>query len=310
VYEERTQIVIFATFAETDEHLGHAYYLAESIRSFAGRFSEAPVWVFYPDDFNGLPELQAPRFARIKAELISSHTPEEARWFYFSGKTFAAACAEQKAESETDVLVWMDEDTIVLSEPSALNLEAGCSFAYRPVMHNRSGALFNATPNPFWQRIHEVLSIRGELLFPMVTPVDRQKIRAYFNAGLLVTRPELGVLSAWADSFRAVCEDSTLVQMCREDVTHRIFLHQAALVGAVLHKVERDAMKELPAAYNYPLFFERQWDAVDSFDRIDDIVTLRYDTYFRNPDPNWANLLHGPSHVVDWLRDRLGKETT
>jgi hypothetical protein len=174
-------------------------------------------------------------------------------------------------------------------------------------MHNRSGTLYGQPPNEFWNRIYDKLKIDNSLLFPMVTPADQQTINAYFNAGLLVVRPELGILRAWGESFKVLYEDSVLAKMCEDDITHRIFLHQTALVGAVLHRLGQDEMVELSLQYNYPIFFHHQFDATSAFESIEDVVTLRYDIYFRDPDPQWASKLKGDAQKIAWLKARVGK---
>jgi hypothetical protein len=141
----------------------------------------------------------------------------------------------------------------------------------------------------------------------MTTPADRQVINAYFNAGLLVVRPERGILRGWGEGFRELCRDPELTAMCRESVDNRIFLHQTALVGAVLHRLSRDEMIELPDTYNYPMFFKRMYGAKSEFDSLGDVVTLRYDVYFRNPEPDWADQLKGPSQQLEWLKGHLSE---
>ncbi|MCK4858539.1 MAG: hypothetical protein KAT58_11260 [candidate division Zixibacteria bacterium] len=300
--------IIFATCAESEEELLHTRFLAESIRAFAGRFSDAPVWVYVPKSLAGTVAGEMNRFRALRVEIKTSSTPDEARWFYFAGKVFAAGKAEAAAVATAAVLVWMDEDTIVLQEPTDFVLGSEIGFAYRPVTHNRSGSLYAEPPDPFWNRIYKKLSIDLESLFPMVTPADRQTIRAYFNAGLLVVRPQRGILRKWGESFKVLYRDSVLVDMCREDVTKRIFLHQAALVGAVLNRLAKDAMLELSDRYNYPVFFKKMFGAESEFDSIEDVITFRYDIYFRNADTNWSRQLKGTAHLISWLKERLGND--
>ena len=299
--------IIFATYAESEEELLHARYLAESIHAFAGEYSDSPVWVYVPTAFADRAESVLKDLRASGVEIRTTDVPEDAKWFYYSGKVFAAGLAEAAAEDVATVLVWMDEDTIVLQEPADFALSAGIGFAYRPVMHNRSGSLYDEPPDLFWSRIYEKLSVDSGSLFPMVTPADRQTIRAYFNAGLLVVRPEHGILHKWGESFKTLYRDSVLAEMCRDDVNKRIFLHQTALVGAVLNTLDKTAMCELSDHYNYPIFFKRMFGAVSEFESIDDIVTLRYDVYFRDPDPDWSDQLKGPAHLISWMKERLGK---
>ncbi len=300
--------VVFATYAQDDEQLRHACYLAESIRRFAGNLSDAPIWVYLPAELLSRKGDLLEKLISLDVDLRTSETPPEARWFYYSGKVYAAAEAEEAAAGKTPVLVWLDEDTVILQEPRSFVLPDSLSFAYRPVMHNRSGSLYDIPPDPFWKRIYDKLSLTDDQLFAMVTPADEQKIRAYFNAGLLVVRPEKEILRGWRRDFAVLYNDPDLVAMCRKEVDKRIFLHQTALVGAVLDAISRNEMTELSDRYNYPIFFHTQYKATREFETIEDVVTLRYDVYFRNPDPQWDRKLKGPPEVISWLTERLGKE--
>jgi hypothetical protein len=299
--------IIFSTFAENEEQLRSVFYLVESIREFAGSYKDAPVWVFIPPEFAGeFIDLQN-KITSLGADLKISKAPEQSLWLYFAGKTYAAGKAEAEAEGIAGILVWMDADSIVLSEPEDFEPEEVISFAYRPVMHNRSGSLYSEPPGPFWSRIYKSLSISDSAIFPMVTPADRQTIRAYFNSGLMVVRPERRLLRKWGEDFTTLYSDPVLAEMCRGDIEKRIFLHQAAVVGAVLNSIKKEEMIELSDRYNYPMFFHRYYDAVKEFSSIENIITLRYDVYFRNPAPDWSRNLKGPSHLVNWLKVRLGK---
>jgi hypothetical protein len=53
------------------------------------------------------------------------------------------------------------------------------------------------------------------------------------------------------------------------------------------------------------MFFRKQYGANREFDDISDIVTMRYDVYFRDPESDWAEKLKGPMHKLYWLKARL-----
>lgn len=304
-----TEPVVFAVYAESYEELSHVELLAESLRAFGGSLSQAPIWVYLSESLSvSVRDNKLNRLWALEVEIMTSDVPEGAGWFYFAGKTFAAGEAETDAEGRAEVLVWMDEDTIFLSEPSDLVLNAQVDFAYRPVMHNRTGSLASESPDPVWSRIYELLKLDPDKLLTMTTPADRQVIRAYFNVGLLAVRPERGVLRGWGEAFKTLYRDPGLADVCRQDDTWRIFLHQAALVGPVIDRLKRAAISELPDSYNYPIFFKKMFGAEEEFDDLTKVVTLRYDTYFREPDPNWSDLLKGPAESIAWLKDRLSKK--
>lgn len=301
--------MVFASFAESDEQLRHIFYLAESLRKFGGDLKDAPVWVYVSDYIDVPMENIKQRFVAIDNVEIEQHNPpEQSRKFFYAGKTFAAGAAEQKALGRANILVWMDDDTVVLKEPVDFILDDSISFAYRPVMHNRSGTLYGKKPNPFWKEIYRVLKIDDSSHFKMIAAADKEEINPYFNSGLLVVRPEKGILGKWGTEFKKLYRDSVLYDMCKENIEHRIFLHQTALVGAVLHSLNRNEMTELSSRYNYPLFFDRMFEAAGTFESLDGIITMRYESFFREPIEGWEKLLKGNDEIIGWLRKRLTRE--
>jgi hypothetical protein len=297
--------IVFASYAESTAQISNACRLAESVRTFGGHFSSVPVAVYSPLDFSELPADLMDRAGSVHLGIEYSDAPEEALRFYYAGKVYAAARAEKLAEQNADILVWLDEDTIIIDEPIAFELSPDTALAYCPVMHNRSGVRYEEQPDEFWARIYRLLNLTPDLLFPMVTPADRQKIKAYFHCGLLSVRPERGLLRRWLADFEKLYRDPEIADMCRRDRTRLVFLHQTALTGAVLHTLRRDEMLELPGAYNYPIFFDRQFEAHASFDSVDGVVTVRHVVSDENLGPNWHRELKGPADKVGWLYRRI-----
>ncbi len=298
--------LIFAVFAETPEQLNHSLVLTESIRTFCGDYSGSPVWVYMPESLEKAQPESIKRLTEMKAEyrISPQPVPETAR-MYFARKVYAAAAAEEEAEKESGMLIWMDEDTVFLRQPDCLKLVPGIALGYRPVMHNRTGVVWGSDPNPFWTRIYALLSVDESMMFPMVTPADSVKIQPYFNAGLLAVRPGRKIMRRWVDCFETLCRDEAIVKMCMENVEHRIFVHQTALVGAVLPHIKRDEMTELPDTVNYPLFFDQMFGARGKFEDLSQKVSIRYDMYFRDPAPDWAERLKGDPKLIRWLKAHL-----
>ena len=298
----------FACYAESVDGALDACRQAESIRTFAGKFHNAPFWLYIPADMKIEDAQLTARLDSLGVEIRTSHTPEAARWLPYAGKTYAAGEAEAAALDQVEILVWTDDDSIILREPSHFDFNSQDHFAYRPVMHNRSGSLYDSPPDVFWSHIYDKLAITDEMLFPMVTPADHQKIRAYFQAGLLVVRPHAGILRRWRRDFETLYNDDVLAKMCRDDRTYRVFLHQTALVGSVLHSVTRGQMVELSDAYNYPIFFEKQYGADGAFDSIDNVVILRCVVSAKNIAPDWHERLAGSPDRIAFLKEHLFRD--
>ena len=298
--------MIFASYAADAEQLAHTLILAESIREFSGRKKDAPVWVFAPKEIADNAPGPRAKADTLKVDLVMIEVPENASGFPFAEKVYAAAAAEERASGGAEILAWLDEDTIVLDEPAEFDLAPKVAFGYRPVMHRRIGSLFDEPVDAFWRRVYGLLSVPEESVFAVTTPADGKNIRAYFNAGVLVVRPERGLLRKWARSFSLLVHDPDIRKMCGEDVFKNVFLHQAALAGAVLASIGKDETVELSEKINYPLFFNERFESERGFYSIEDAVTIRYDVYFQNPRPGWSARIKGPAEQIAWLKTRFG----
>ncbi len=298
--------VAFASYAGDAEQLRHTLVLVESIRTYGGRFAEAPVWIYAPSSLMKTQGKLVKSFGALDADVRASDAPADARAIPFSGKVFAAARAEKAAKGAASVLVWLDEDTVMLAEPGELALAKHANLGYRPVMHRNVGSLYSEKPDAFWSRVYEKLAVPDSAMFPMKTVTGDATVRAYFNAGLLAVRPEAGIMKRWGEAFNTLYLDPVIAGMCEKDQRLGVFLHQAALSGAIVKHVPRSEMTPLPDGYNYPMFFKAMYGAEKEFDSIDGVVTLRYDAYFKNPAPDWNKKLKGPEEKVSWLWAHLG----
>ncbi len=306
---DEMKTVIFAAFAAGEEQLQHALVLAESLRTFGGKYMDAPVWVYVPEEYLASDSSIISKLAELNVEIRTSSVPEAALVIPYARKVFAAARAEIEAEGKTAVLVWMDDDTIILQEPSEFMLADGISFGWRPVMHKNIGSLYSEPPDEYWSLAYKDLDVPDGAVFPMHTHTDNLEIRPYFNAGILVVRPEKGILREWAADFPILYQDSAMVEMCKQDRLKAIFLHQVALSCGIIKTVSQDEMTRLSDYVNYPMFFKEMFGADHEYDDLTDVVTLRYDIYFRNPSPDWAEKLNAPDDIIAWLKERLGAET-
>lgn len=295
--------IVIAVYCDDEHALTNTCLLAESLRAFGGRLSACPIRAYAPSEAKfGNPSVLE-KATTLGIDRRTVETPESVRWLYYAAKPFAAAKAEADLDGSAETLIFMDDDTVILDEPRELELTGHVSLAYVPVMHNRAGSSLGTPPDELWARVYELFGIRDEQLLPMVTPVDRQKIRAYFHCGLLAVRPELGIMRAWADSFVKLAEDARVEELCRDDRTRKVFLHQHALTGPILHTLDRSQMLELPERYNYPVFFEKIYDSPRPYNSLESVVTMRRVVPLSKVGADWPEQLHGPSDRITWLKD-------
>lgn len=297
--------ILFASYAEDAGSLENARLLALSLRAFGGAYRDAPIRLYLPEGFAPVESDTLAALRALGVEIRTSRWPAGADWFFYGPKPFAAAQAEADAAGKVAILAWLDDDTVVLQEPAEFILPAGKSLGYRPVMHRNIGLLYDDPLDAFWDRVYEMLSVKASSLFPVVTPADGDTLKPYINAGCLAVRPKRGLFAKWADGFTTLYRDSLLTEMCRQDRRHRVFIHQAALAGAILTHLTRDEMLELSDRINYPIFFKRMFGAKREFNDITNVVTFRHESFFRDPTPGWEHQLEGPADRIAWIREHL-----
>jgi hypothetical protein len=293
--------IVFATFAQDEPELEQAMVLAKSLRTFGGDFKRAPFWLYLPAEPPKLAEKIGNGALGLNIEIKTSPTPEAARWFYYSGKTFAAGNAEGAAAGRFKVLAWLDADNVIVQEPKDFLLKDGVSFGWRPVMLKLIGSDYKKPPDEFWRRLYERFTVKPESIFPITTPVDNEQIRAYFNAGIVIVRPERGVLRKWPVFYEKLYSDPFYQEQCKEDVKKRIFLHQTALAGAVLNMLEPEEMSGLDDRYNYPLFFFEKYPVEKQFKSLDDAITIRHDGIMYQ-DKEWKEKMKDTSKIAVWIK--------
>jgi len=190
--------LIYATLGIPGKSELDTLMLAESLRSFGGELAAYPLWVLVPADLGALSDLTQVKLAQLHATVIPLEIDPEFFKFPFAVKVAAAAAVEAQALGQTERLVYMDRDTIVLQEPAEFLISPRISLGYRPVHHKLIGSSWGSALDPFWKLIYEVCAVPVENLFPMLTHTG-EKIRPYFNAGIFITRPENGLLAQWLE---------------------------------------------------------------------------------------------------------------
>ena len=291
-------IVFPSKTSETD-----ALLLAESIRAFAGTLSKATIWCFTLGDGEQLSTTFKDRLLALNVTLVPFNIDYETLQFPFTGHVHAAALAESMACYKTDFLAWLNANTIVLQEPKDFLLQDGKSLGFRPVHHTLVGSRYEEPLDLFWTLIYRYCNVPEERVFPMTTHVDDTIIRPYFNAGLLVTRPERRLLKAWRDNFFKVYQEPPFQELYRQDERYTIFIHQAVLSGVILSTLRTDEIQELPSAYNYPLHLHAE-DVTDHRPScLEELVTIRHEGFYKDTD--WTKKLPTREPLKQWIAKRL-----
>ena len=279
--------LIFTTLAIPGKSEQDTLLLVESLRSFGGELAANPIWVLVPTELGSLSDPTQEKLAQSNVRIVFFEMDPEFFKFPFAAKVLAAAALETWAQGQTERLVYMDRDTIVLQEPTEFLISAGISLGYRPVHHKLIGSTWDSAMDSFWKLIYEVCDVPEENLFPMMTHTG-ERIRPYFNAGIFIIRPENGLLAQWREIFLKWYRQPQFDAFYEKDQLYTIFIHQAIFTGVLLKNLKPGEMSELSPRINYPLHLHNDIPVDQRPATIDELVTVRYENIFDKSD--WMQL--------------------
>lgn len=293
--------LVFATTPATGGDERELILLARSIRAFGGWLAGNPVWVFFPQQLPLSARTQtALQEAGVEVRPYPSHG--DALAFPFAAKVFAAGEAEALAESRgADLLVWMDPDTLLIQPPEEFLLDRARQLGCRPVQLTLISSPYDQPLDDFWAAIYRRLGVNPEAIFPVETTVDRRRIRANFNAGLLVVRPRGGLLRRWAGCFARIYPDPFFEPFYELNILYKYFIHQCALAGCILAAFRQEQVQDFSPWVNYPVFKHHKMPAELRADSWNQLVTARYDDYRFFWQADWQAILSMAPPISDWL---------
>jgi hypothetical protein len=273
--EEIMDKLVFTTLT-TPRNALDSFLFIESLREFGGELADAPILALTPKKVDTFPKEDEDRFKALKVERLVYEMDEETVKFPFAFLVRAAAQAETHLRKKTKTLAWQLPDTLVVNPPTPFILPKGIRLAYRPVHHTNVGSVYGQPLDEFWALVYKHCQVPEERVFPMETCVGDNTIRPYFNAGMLVARPELGLFTTWWDRFEALYDHPDFKPFYERDERYAVFIHQAVLSAVILVLLEKDEMLELPPTVNYPLnLHHSEMPPKRQPETLNDLVTCR-----------------------------------
>jgi hypothetical protein len=301
--EKRGRLIFTSVVFPSKSSETNALLLVESIRTFAGSFSQLPIWCLTPECAKQLSANVKNRLLALNVRLIRFKIDHETLRFPFAGEVIATALAESMSCGKTDFLAWLGTNTVVIQEPEDFLLQDGKNLGFRPVHHTLVGSRYEEPVDPFWTLIYRYCNVPKDRIFPMMTHVDKTRIRPYFNAGLLVTRPEKHLLRTWRDTFFKIYQEPSFQELYHQDKRYKIFVHQAVLSGVILSTFATDEIQELPPRYNYPLHLHAEDITNHRPTCLEELVTFRHERFYE--DPEWMNKMPAREPLKKWIAERL-----
>lgn len=167
----------------------------ECLRHFGGRFANVPVLAITPRSGPSLTRETLRRFDELGVTYIRRNLGHRYSWFAFTNKVIAAMLAEEYASTEQ--IIWMDSDTLVVSEPELLWLEPDIDFAICSVDKNVGTSGPDDRNESYWLALSKYYNINIDKLPWVITEFDRQRVRFRLHSGIYAFRRGCGLGEGW-----------------------------------------------------------------------------------------------------------------
>ena len=245
--------------------------MVESFRKYTGSFKDAPLYSFQVREKN---DVSAATIAKLiefgvthQKVVLNTKYPD----YPLANKPLLCAYAEQAIDA--DILVFLDSDLVFFSEPKEFLLPSEYDIGIRPEHHKMIGSEGKSDPNDeYWMRLYHIAGVKDPEQF-VTTTVDRKKIRAFWNSGVVAVRRKLGIFTAWQQTIEQLLVAGTAI------TTENWYYEQSAL-SATICAMNINVL-QFSRSYNYPIHSHNQLNETGRYHNFDDIVCI-HDHFFRN----------------------------
>jgi hypothetical protein len=242
--------------------------LFDSIRRHTGRFKNCSLYALSPRAGRIISKRARKRLEDLEAHYIDTVLNTECSEYGSANRVAAGAYVEDT--SRHDTLVILDSDTLFLGEPYEFILPPDIDVVVRPVdIKGISTAGPEDSFDTYWRDLCRHCEVNYDEIPWRESFVDRQRIKANYNGGLIVVRRELGILRRWADFFfgsvrQGIRPDSNYATFRAgagwvEPSVGKLWGSNQAALSLAIWSTSRQ-VRELPPIYNYPLHLHSQID--------------------------------------------------
>jgi hypothetical protein len=176
----------------------------ECLRRFGGRFANAPILAIRPRFGPDLTQKTLQKLEKLGVQVIQKDMKHPYSWYCYMNKALAAMIAEEYATTEQ--IIWLDSDTLIVSEPEQLWLPSNVDFAICSTDKNVGTSGPGDKNEAYWQALCDYYKVSIDQL-PFVQPEYAQEpVRFRLHSGVYVYRRGLGLGKAFLDACEKMIE--------------------------------------------------------------------------------------------------------
>lgn len=269
--------------------------LCRSIRRYAGRYCNAPIYTFQPRRGTEIDT----ETRNVLADLGVIHNTEPLnRDFHdypHGNKIFVCARAEEVLNE--DVLVFLDSDTFFTGPPAELDLPAEAVAAIRPADSVLNSTGPGHTNEDYWTRVCNLSQLES---MPFLETEVGRRVRAYFSAGLIAVRRRAGLFREWKSDFTRLVRERCIPEAGGIRRMDEVSL--AVTLARVFNRV-----RILDDRYNYLVEKRDRLRSPWREAQLEELVHVHYRRWFNKP--RFLDLLRPrldpTSEIKQWLEQFL-----
>ncbi len=240
---DNTPSLTFVLCVEAGSLEAQTVRCVECLRQFAGRFADCPIVAVRPRGGIGLLPDVVRRLGAAGVTVVDRPGASAYPWFGFYNKAAGFELLEREGLLKTDLVAFVDSDTLMLQSPELLDLQPGVGFAAVP--SQSSGATTGPTnPNhAYWEHVATLAGLDVNTFPRVLSHRERDDMHIYWNAGVFVFRRDTGFIPAYVEENRRV-----LTCGVKSPVAGLFYTDQVALPLVVQRLGLR--FEHLPLTYN------------------------------------------------------------
>jgi hypothetical protein len=269
--------------------------MIESLRNWGGKLAQLPVVAVTPRFGPPIAAETRRRYDQLNVTYIRSKASSKYAWYNFMNKPASVLAAERV--NKVDTMIWLDADLLIVAEPVDLLLKDDEDFSACPTEKNVATTGPDDPYQSYWIAMCEAVGIPLDDVPWMNEFRSNQRIRMYYNGGVISYRPSSGYAGAYLETTERILDAK--IKLPKDG----IFYHEQAAVGlaVVKQKVRR---RNLSESCNYHFGSMTQEHVVP--EKLRAACVLHYHRSMQSD--RWKTFVPlvnaGHPHVTSWLEPK------
>ncbi|BAZ03434.1 hypothetical protein [Calothrix sp. NIES-3974] len=218
--------------------------MIESLRRWGGVFADAPVLAVIPRFGPPLSRSTLAAFEQLQVEHVWLKNRDRYPWDKFLNKPYAVLTAEN--HFQTDSIIWLDGDLLIVDEPHLLHLGENEDFVACASDRNIGTTGVNDPNEPYWRSVCQATGIDIEALPWITTEREGANIRLYWNGGVFAYRRSCQFAQHYLDTCLQVFDAQIASQ------NSGVFFNEQISLGLAMFKAGL-RWRSLPESHNYAM---------------------------------------------------------